>query len=118
MPSIKEKLKSLAHYFLCNRNVGHTRALLEGANNVPDTIFLTADRRTQDDIGDSAPNALPLALHKLDHLRGMNKPLVIDNGALTYLFLAAAEEIERLEEELIDARMLLGKRINSSQKNT
>lgn len=100
MQNIKETLKSLSHYFLVNRGVGHTNAVLEGAKNVPNATILTLDRRTQDDLGDAAPNSLSIALHKLDYLRGMNNPLVIDNGALTYIFSAAVEEIERLEGEL------------------
>lgn len=122
MSNTKEKLKALAHYFLRNRGVGHTATLLDGAANVNGAIIVAQNHKSVLEIEDRRD--IPFCyVTSLDEsigakLAGLRKPLVVDNEALTYLFLSAIEEIERLEEGLIDARMLNGKRVDCFEKES
>lgn len=93
--NIKEKLTFLAHYFIINRGVGHTKTMLEGVNNNPTAMVVVNSRSAAKRLG--IQNAV--TLDDLGAMRGLNIPVVLDNHALFELLSDAAKHIEQLERE-------------------
>jgi hypothetical protein len=95
MIDIRNILVALVNYYDFTRQVGHTTTLLKGANNTDClTIFPTlkmakyCNRREKDSI----------SLHNISKLRGLKKPIAIDNAALYTILKEALNEIDRLNE--------------------
>jgi len=96
---IEKKLEELLHYFMSTRAVGHTTLLKRGTNNY-DKPFFVLTHNTE------AGNALKfwpkniISLHNLDRLRGSNRPLTIDNGAMIEILSDALFRIETQEGQI------------------
>ena len=103
---IKDTLQSIAFYFTSLRQVGHTTAMIRGAQNVDSVIVLARTSHHAALLQKRLPNAIVKSVGSINALRGMNKPLVIDNDAMLEICNAALAEIGRLErhvEELLKA---------------
>lgn len=101
MSDIKETLQHLVRYYDTNRGVGHTSAVINGAQNTNGCVVVTAYR------GDALQYAAQdtftmMTLKDLrdDKLLGRRSPLVFDNHAITELVRQSLAEIARLEKTI------------------
>lgn len=97
--NVKYKIEELLHYYNTTRQVGHTTTLLE---NVGNALVLCGDYTTcklfEKQYGDK--NTKFVSYGSLDYnLRGMNKPLVIDNYAMMNLLRDSLQALNYLEYE-------------------
>jgi hypothetical protein len=95
---IKEKINSILNYYTLTRRIGHTDAILKGANNVS-SIILTSNYKSGKSINKLSPNSITLGLEQIDKLRGYKKPLLLDNDAVYSLLKECLEEINKLENK-------------------
>lgn len=106
---IKETLRNLRDYIAATRQVGHTTAMIRGAQNVDSVIVLAHTQHHAALLQKQLPNATVKAITNPTAVIGMNKPLVVDNATLWEICGGALAEIERLEhriEELSKANAL------------
>jgi hypothetical protein len=98
----KQKLKEIIHYYSSTRQVGHTTGMLEGANYVDNPLILVHSTEMGDHIKRrmGAKNVSFVSLNSKSFLRGLKKPLFIDNCAAWVLFKEALHEIQTLEEKI------------------
>ena len=105
-----DKLQALREYLQRTRGVGHTRALVRGANYEEGVLVLGGDMtgaaRLRETIGPVNPTAEFLAWSALQPwmLQGYERPLLLDNQALEMLVHDALLEIDLLRRELGKAR--------------
>ena len=94
----KNTLIELRDYFYSVRNVGHTTAMMEGAKNVDCIVLSHCEEGTRfikslDYQGDVK------SVHQIGggKLKGLRKPMVLDNAALVEVLNMALIEIEKQE---------------------
>lgn len=101
MSSIKTTLTELILYYNLNRGVGHTSAVIAGAENVSDCLVVAANiqdlRRLAE--GDMF-KVMTLAELGNGKMLGRTCPMVLDNHALTELARQSLLEISRLEDKI------------------
>jgi len=88
---------------MCNRRIGHTHTLLNGTINNDSPVIIVTNFKNSEGLFKSPLEKKKDIIMSLSGivnggLRGCQKPMVIDNAALTVLCGAAAEKIENLEE--------------------
>jgi hypothetical protein len=103
MSSIKTTLTELVRYYDSNRGVGHTAAMLTGAQNMGECLVVAAN---QADVAhlwkgpDTSFVVVSLSNLELGDARGHKFPMVLDNHALTELARQSLGEISRLEDKI------------------
>jgi hypothetical protein len=94
--SIKHILSEIAGYFGSTRGIGHTTAVIKGYNMTPLPVAIVHNK----DFGDRVYRGQNyVALDDLASLRGVRRPLVIDNHAFQLICQQALETITDLETE-------------------
>ena len=79
------KLEVLDNYYRKNRQIGHTTAALNGAKSNRNIILLVASYRQRDCV--DLPNEQILSINRLESLKRVVKPILIDHYALQVMFL-------------------------------
>lgn len=99
---IKEKLTELANYYSINRQVGHTSIMLNGTNSCENSAIVVHNHDFGTHLKKQCNKTTQIiSVNSLDkQLRGLSKPLVIDNATLFSLFSEASEKISELELKL------------------
>jgi hypothetical protein len=105
--NINKQLREILQYYATNRQVGHTTATLQGANNSK-CILVAWDEHSYDRLMSLQRkrkkgikyNAISLMGIQNGGLRGYKQPIVFDNGALYDLFLRANRRITELEDKI------------------
>jgi hypothetical protein len=94
--SIKNQLSEIAGYIGSTRGIGHTTAVIKGFNMSPMPVAVTLN----EDYGKRIYGEQNyVSLDNLSSLRGVRRPLVMDNSALTALCQTALDELIRLDNE-------------------
>ena len=81
--------------------MGHTTAMLRGANNVDGCCILVDSHRMGEYLKKQSPNIIPVTLDSHD-LRGRKSPLLLDNGVIGSLLSESINEINRLESKVAE----------------
>lgn len=97
MKNVESHLLEIIGYLDLTRQVGHTTAVLEGANNGK-CIVLTHNQKFADHINKNTP-ATALS-YKSKSLRGRRTPIVFDNAAIRDLLGDSLNLIEQLKESI------------------
>ena len=88
---------ALAGYLDVNRGVGHTKAMLNGILSIPDALVIVNHMENVPEL----PKGRKIPLEGCEYyLRGMHKPLAIDNFALRTLLLGLIEGTLFLQDSL------------------
>jgi len=95
---IQKKLEELLQYYMSTRNIGHTTLLKEGSKHYNKEFFVLSLHIKDCGYLELKPQQV-ISLENLDKLRGHDKPLIIDNGAMIELLGDALMKIEGLKEE-------------------
>lgn len=95
-----ELLENLLAYYKSTHARGHTTAMLQGANNSPTAIILTANEGHARQLKQMATQSECVSMRVPQALRGRNNPLLVDNFAMEQILAAAAFEIRRLEKRV------------------
>jgi hypothetical protein len=98
----KQRLEDLRNYYATTRQCGHTTVMVRGAQNVDTVAILAASHNHARILKQLAPKADCISLYATTALRGMRKPLLVDNHTMHVLLSDALEEIERLEKRVSD----------------
>ena len=113
MTEIEAILEELLHYYNTNRQVGHTRLMFEGVDNVANPMVITASaeqatmfasRKLHDH-----PGAMVVSLHDLSALRARQMPLALDNYAIW--------EIAKMARDLLGVREAKSRGIEADLKD-
>lgn len=94
--SIKNILSEIAGYLGANRGIGHTTAVIKGFNTNPMPVAVTA---TEDYGKRIFGQQNYVSVDNLASLRGVHRPLVLDNSALEHICHEALDLIIDLESE-------------------
>jgi hypothetical protein len=105
-----EKLKELRHYYLANRKKGHTTLMKEGTNNVEDKFILSYSKKDHNFLGVKPGEVVSWG--NLYQLRGQDKPLVIDNGAMLQILDDTLDLIVELELKHQNLKRSISEEIN------
>jgi hypothetical protein len=94
----KQTLQTLLSYYTATRKIGHTRAMLAGAQNTDGCLILTG----VDDIALTPPKGASCVNVVYDdnlvqHFVGVRKPMLVDNSAIEHILRTSLAEITRLE---------------------
>lgn len=97
--NITEKIKEILQYYLVNRNIGHTTLLKHGIDNFGyyDQKFFVLCRSMGDYIFLSTKSKNIVSWNNIEKLRGYNRPLAIDNGAMIELLSESLSELSKIE---------------------
>jgi len=111
MSHIKTQLLELVSHFESARQCGHTTAMLNGALSSRGCLVLAGNQESGEFIENLVGPAADIIVIGVPglrdgRLRGLHKPLVIDNHAAAILFGDALREINRLESKLADIKRL------------
>ena len=102
----KAQIEALLQYYRTNRAVGHTTTMIEGAANT-DCIVIVANEK-QAYIRERLTGQTVLSINNLNQrLRGMNKPLAIDNSAIYLILQRLLEEIDDRDQKLLEVKQAL-----------
>ncbi len=106
-PTIQDILRFYTQYYSTTRGVGHTRAMIRGADK-EDCIVLCASSREATHAEQFSPHSC--AYSQIERLTGRRVALAWDNHALFDLFSAASREMrslaETVEVQRVDLRFL------------
>lgn len=97
-----EKLRTILDYYNLTRQVGHTTGMLEGANYTDGALILTHNMVMAEELKKNlgSPSSVTLqSIHSDSMLRGMKKPLFVDNAAWQVLLSEAFNEIAQINNE-------------------
>ena len=111
--NIKSILSGLAAYLHASRRVGHTTAMIRGAQNTENVVVLAHTHSYASQLQKLVPGAKVVSMHSIESLRGRHSPLVVDNSALWDICQSASDEIERMESSL---RRLLDQKDEAMQQ--
>lgn len=113
--NVRVQLQALLQYYVTNRQVGHTTAMLRGANNTKCTVIVAREHnyRRLMDLQQKRKkgkkyNATTLAGVEHGNLLGHREPIVFDNEALWELFGAAHKRITELENKIESIKIVVG----------
>lgn len=97
--------RQIVEYLAASRGVGHTRAVMEGADNVESHVMFSNSRIARIITDRGVPTrAKWITLDAADVLRGSRLPLVLDNSALAVLLEGLLAEIDEAHEMLMTER--------------
>ena len=95
-----ENLSKLSMYLSTRRQIGHTRSIMVGLNNVDTCFLLVSNRRQRDYIeGIKKSHIIPVSLDEIDKLRGVSYPLAVDAWALQNIIWEFNIALDELREE-------------------
>lgn len=103
MSNFIAQLEALFRYFQINRQVGHTTAMLEGAKNVPCLVLANNQAGKHHLKITGLKEVVTLPEIEGGRLCGLNRPLLIDNAAMTEILGGALHEIEGAKAALLIA---------------
>lgn len=104
----KLKLEALLHFFDCNRQVGHTTAMIEGLKDFPgEVIVLAADEQHARWLQRQIPGRTVISTNTPERLLAIHAAAVLDNLTVMTIASESLAHIGRLEEELAKERRLL-----------
>jgi len=95
-------LLNLQRYYINTRQIGHTSALVHGAENVDNVVVLVHSLRMKQIIQAMSKNQKNIQVACMtdpDCLIAVRKPLLIDNAAMVNLLDYALQRISFLEKE-------------------
>jgi hypothetical protein len=98
----KELLQTLKDYYMATRQCGHTTAMIRGVQNVDNAAILATTCDHAKTLKRIAPNVDVIPMYSHHALRGMRKPLVLDNMTMEQILAEALHEINRLEKQVSD----------------
>ena len=105
--NIRTQLQALLQYYVTNRQVGHTTAMLRGANNSKCIVLVSREHNyhrlmelQRKRKKGKKYNAITLDGVQNNGLRGHREPILFDNEALYVLFDAAHRRILDLERKI------------------
>jgi hypothetical protein len=113
----KQRLEDLRNYYAATRQCGHTTAMVRGAQNVDTVAILAASQDHARTLKQMAPKADCISLYAPTALRGMRKPLLVDNHTMHVLLSDALQEIERLEKRVSDLSNVTDERHSAAKEN-
>ena len=99
---IKQTLQNLRNYIEFNRRVGHTTAMIRGAQNVDNVLVIAANQHQAAMLQRELPRAEVVAITSPACMIDKTKPLAMDNQALWEICGGALAEIERLEARIAE----------------
>lgn len=97
---IKHILSGLAAYLHSSRRVGHTTAMIRGAENTEAVTVLAHTQAYATQLQRLIPSAKVISMHGIDDLIGRKSPLVVDNSALWDICESALAEIKQAETSM------------------
>lgn len=97
--NITEKIKELLQYYLVNRKVGHTTLLKHGIDNFGyrDQKFFVLCKNMVDHTFFGVKSKNVVSWCNIEKLRGYNRPIAIDNGAMIELLSESLSELSKIE---------------------
>jgi hypothetical protein len=98
----KQILQNLRNYIESNRRVGHTTAMMRGAQNVDNVLVIAANQHQAAMLQRELPRAEVVAITSPVCMVGKSKAMVMDNHALWEICGGALAEIERLETRIAE----------------
>lgn len=98
----KKILEVIRNYLTTNRRVGHTSAMMRGAENVDNVLVLAANHQQSKMLQQNLPHAEVVSITSGACLTGKTKPIVMDNETIWQICDRALKEIERLETLLAE----------------
>jgi len=113
MNSIKTTLQELVQYYDGTRGVGHTSAVIAGAENVEQCMVIASNVESLRRL--AAPGlfkVMTLAELRNGKMRGHDCPMVLDNHALTELARGSLAEISRLEYKIAQMKAVAQSIVN------
>lgn len=105
-----EKLRKIQQYYESTRAVGHTEGMICGINETHAPLVLIHQYTMKPYIEKQlyAPSKVKFeSINSSQMLLGMNRPLFIDNAALTVLLTKAFEEIDAVRLENTKLKRML-----------
>ena len=103
---IKETLQNILNYYASTRRVGHTTAMIRGAQNVDNALVVTSNLSASRALEHNYPHIKTTSIQSGQKLLGFNSPILFDNEALYVLFRDALKTIEDLENKLNDTNVV------------
>lgn len=101
MRDIKTTLQELVRYYDGARGVGHTSAVITGAENVDECVVIAADVQSLRRLAEPGLfRVMTLSELRDGKMLGRACPMVLDNHALTELARGSLAEISRLEYKI------------------
>lgn len=101
MRGVKKTLQELLTYYHVNRGVGHTSAVIAGAENLEDCIVVAANQSSAALLSKGNMfTVVTLAGLENGDIRGRRCPMVLDNHAVIELARQSLAEIARLEKTI------------------
>src|ERR1035437_2418827 len=113
MSAETDAIRELLTYYDSARQVGHTHAMLAGGSN-SDCMILCVTRSGSDNI--DPKKLVSLGQVNNGRLRGMRKPILIDNHAMYALLSGALCEINALEKQAVSLFAASSKRATDDLK--
>jgi ribosomal protein L37E len=98
----------ILRYYALNRRVGHTHAMLKGAENT-DCIVLTANQRHAEQLKKQSPHINFASIGQYDKLLGTKKPLLLDHFTIENIILEQNARIRELDVALALSRLELAR---------
>ena len=95
--NILEKLEALQNYYTFTRKSGHTTLMKEGTKYTKNKFILSYHKKDYRFL-ECEPEEI-IAIDNLNDLRGHDKPMIIDNGAMSMLLEETVQRMQRLEKE-------------------
>lgn len=109
MNTARKQVKALINYYLTNRAVGHTTAMIDGVIKNTDTIVVVTNEGQAKNMRQRIPDHSVMTLTNLDQqLAGIHdRPIVLDNDAIFLLLARLLEEIDNRDSRLEEAKKML-----------
>ena len=99
MKTVKEIMKDLYWYCANTRQVGHTTAMVKGAENTPGVVVIWGNNDQIRHLEEIYPDVKFVSMYDNDLLRGVHGPILMDNFALMALLCGTIRYIEDLEKD-------------------
>lgn len=101
--NVRDALEEIQTYYEVTRKRGHTHGMLCGANNIENPVILSSTNECAKHLKSTKVtnhSAITRSIYGASPLRGMNRPLFLDNDALWVLCRDAVKEIDKLRSEV------------------
>ena len=96
--NIKEKLEALRAYYETTRQVGHSTLMMKGTDTYEREKLILDYKKSHFEYRNCKPAEI-ISWHRLEALKGNNKPLAIDNGVMWVILNETLNYIEELESK-------------------
>ncbi len=103
MNSVQHTIREILTYLKVNRNIGHTTAVIRGAQNVDKAILVCANEIHANTMKKRCPASIEtVGLGAVENyaLRGKSRPLVFDNHTIASLLRMCSNKIEQLQAQV------------------